>query len=184
MNFEQLSKLILANFEKISQDPHLRKRTKIYIKNYFFLLNLKLKKLKLGLVSFELKQFFFGNIFLYDVLEMRYSRQDTTEQDELKLENRLNAIKWKWDFQNVGALLLILIFVWFIVKSYFDIMIKELFYSFYQIEQFDIVKQRFLKSTLIFKKFNFSDQKLFSFEKINEFFVETLLKFFIHFKFF
>lgn len=93
MNFEHLVKIIFSNADRITQNPVLKQRTKTYIKNYFFLLNLKLKKLKLGLVTFEFKQFFFGGIFLYDIVEMRYSRQDTTEEDELKLENRLNAIK-------------------------------------------------------------------------------------------
>lgn len=93
MNFEHLVEILLQNKEQIKINVVLKQRAKMYIKNYFFLLNLKLKKLKLGFVTFELKQFFFGNIFLYDTLEMRFSRQDTTHEDELKLENRLNAIK-------------------------------------------------------------------------------------------
>jgi len=93
LNFEQLVKLITEHSDKLIFNKTLKTRIKNYIKNYFDLLALKLKKLKLGLVTFEIKQFFFGNIFLYDTLEMRYSRQDTTEADELKLENRLNALK-------------------------------------------------------------------------------------------
>jgi len=93
LNFEHLAKLILNNSDQILSDNLLKKKVKNFIKNYFSILNLKMKKLKLGLVTFEIKQFFFGNIFLYDNLEMRYSRQDTTAEDELKLENRLNAIK-------------------------------------------------------------------------------------------
>lgn len=181
MNFEQLVKIITNNAEKISTNIVLKQRLKTYIKNYFFLLNLKLKKLKLGLVSFEIKQYFFGNIFLYDIIEMRHSRQDTTEQDELKLENRLNAIKWKWDFQNVGALLIILIIVWFLLKNYFDILIKDLFYAFYDTERFEMLTCYTVKSSFDLPIFVKIPTYL---ARVNELFVVTLLKSFLYFKLF
>jgi hypothetical protein len=40
---------------------------------------------------------------------MRYIRQDTTRDDELKIENRLEALKWQWDFKNIMALIIITI---------------------------------------------------------------------------
>lgn len=181
MNFEQLAKLILNNSNKIFSNNLLKRKIKIFIKNYFSILNLKIKKLKLGLVTFEIKQFFFGNIFLYDNLEMRYSRQDTTAEDELKLENQLNAIKWKWDFQNIGAFLIITIFVWFFMKNYFDIVIKDLFYSFYDTEKFEVLTCYSLKTAFDLKSFT-----IFSsfFLKANDLFTHTLLKTFIYFKLF
>jgi hypothetical protein len=42
---------------------------------------------------------------------MRYIRQDTSAADELKIENRLKALYWKWDYANVLALLIIIIFL-------------------------------------------------------------------------
>jgi hypothetical protein len=39
---------------------------------------------------------------------MRYIRQDTTKEDELKIENRLEALKWRWDFKNVMAFIIVL----------------------------------------------------------------------------
>lgn len=186
MNFEQLSKIILTNFERIHSDLKIKQRVVFYLKNYFFLLNLKLKKLKLGLVTFEIKQYFFGNVFLYDIIEMRYSRQDTTEEDELKLENRLNAIKWKWDFQNIGAFFIIAIIIWIIFKNYFDLIMKDLFYSFYDTEKFEVLACHALKITFEFKKF--LDGDLFNtfslFKKSNELFVNTLLRSFIYLKIF
>jgi len=181
LNFEQLVKLITEHSDKLIFNKTLKTRIKNYIKNYFDLLALKLKKLKLGLVTFEIKQFFFGNIFLYDTLEMRYSRQDTTEADELKLENRLNALKWKWDFQNIGAFLIITIIVWFLVKNYLDVVVKDLFYSFYDKERFEVLTGYSLKSSFESKSFYNTPSY---FIKINELFTETLLKFFIHFKLF
>lgn len=181
MNFEHLAKILLSYQDELKKNSVLKKRARIYIKNYFFLLNLKLKKLKLGFVTFELKQFFFGNIFLYDVVEMRFSRQDTTHDDELKLENRLNAIKWKWDFQNVGALLIILIFLWFILKNYFDTVIKDLFYAFYDTERFETLTCFTLKTSFDYTKI--LDLPFFI-KKTNEIFIETLLRSFIYFKLF
>lgn len=180
MNFEHLLKLINNHFFVIKKNFFLKKKIQIFINNYFFNLNLKLKKLKLGLVHFEIKQFFFANIFLYDMLEMRYVRQDTTEEDELKLEKRLDAIKWKWDFQNVAAFLIISIIIWFIFKNYLDFVIKELFYSFYEIEKFDALSLYTFKSSFqcnILKT-------LECFKIVNELFVKSLLSGFMHFKFF
>lgn len=93
MNFEHLLNILNENPFLLKNNPFLKKKINNFIKNYLFFLNLRLKKLKLGLVHFEIKQFFFANIFLYDIIEMRYVRQDTTEEDELKLEKRLDAIK-------------------------------------------------------------------------------------------
>lgn len=182
VNFEHLVEILIHNKDQIRTDNILKKRAKMYIKNYFFLLNLKLKKLKLGFVTFELKQFFFGNIFLYDTLEMRFSRQDTTHEDELKLENRLNAIKWKWDFQNVGALLIIVIFLWFLLKNYFDFIAKDLFYAFYDTERFETLTCFTLKTSFNYMKLVELSSSFF--KQSNELFIETLLRSFIYFKLF
>jgi hypothetical protein len=180
LNLEHLSNFITNNYQLIQQNKLIKNRLKIYIKNYFFILNLKLKKLKLGLVNFEIKQFFFANIFLYDTLEMRYIRQDTTEEDEMSLEHRLEAIKWKWDFKNVAAFLLIAIIVWFILKNYLDITVKELFYTFYDTEKFDQLTTYTFQSSFE----NKITTTLTYFNYINKLFVTTLLTGFMHFKLF
>jgi hypothetical protein len=41
-------------------------------------------------------------------VDIRYIKQDNTDTDELKIENRLKAIGWKWDLKNVIALLVVI----------------------------------------------------------------------------
>lgn len=106
MNFEQL-------FYKIIRNPHLlrdKKKTLIFIKYHFHLLAVKRRKLKLGKIVFEIKEYRLDEMPAYkEEVEIRYVRQDTLDQDELKLENRLKALAWKWDFSHVAA--------WIIVNS-------------------------------------------------------------------
>lgn len=63
------------------------------IKSQLKLLSIKKNKLKLGKIVFEIKELIYAEIPITESLEIRYSRQDNTESDELKLENRLNALK-------------------------------------------------------------------------------------------
>lgn len=56
----------------------------------------------------EIREFYLGEIFVFDTLEMIFSRQDNTEENELKIENRLKALDWKWDFDNVVAFLIVI----------------------------------------------------------------------------
>lgn len=103
MNLEQIFKLI-------NTKSHLLKNkaeAKIFLKNQLKILKLKKNKLKLGFVTFEIKEYVYAEIPLYETLDIRYTRQDNTEADELKLENRLKALDWKWDFSNIGAFIII-----------------------------------------------------------------------------
>jgi len=63
------------------------------IKNQTSILKKKQSKLKLGKIVFEVKELIFAEIPLTETLEIRYTRQDNTESDNLKLENRLDALK-------------------------------------------------------------------------------------------
>jgi hypothetical protein len=49
----------------------------------------------LGAIVFEVKETYFGNIVINEDIDIRYIRQDNTDTDELKIENRLKAIGWK-----------------------------------------------------------------------------------------
>jgi hypothetical protein len=60
------------------------------------LLSVKRQKLKLGKIVFEIKEYKLDEMPAYkEEVEIRYIRQDTLDQDELKLENRLKALNWK-----------------------------------------------------------------------------------------
>ena len=107
MNFEHLYKTILLNQNKLKN----KKAAKRFLTYHYELLNIKKNKLKLGAVTFDLIQTMFEGFLLKQTVEMRYTRQDTSAADELKFENHLKALRWKWDYANVLALLIITIFL-------------------------------------------------------------------------
>jgi len=48
--------------------------------------------LKLGAIVFEIKEFTVAGITLFEEADIRYIRQDTSEDDAMKFENRLKAL--------------------------------------------------------------------------------------------
>lgn len=131
LNFEHLSSTEKIYFE-LTNSVELRRRKKKKFKNNLILLKstnnslflkflqlhykkketlkIKKEKLKLGLVSFEIKEITFDNYFISDSVEMIFSRQDNTQTNLLKIENQLTALDWKWNFDNICALLIIAFF--------------------------------------------------------------------------
>jgi hypothetical protein len=102
------------NFERLVYDiftkRHLlrdKKKALLYIYYHYDLLEWKREKWKLGKVSLEVKTYSISDIKLFEDIEMKFVRQDTTVEDELKLENQLKELDWKWDFNNVGAFIII-----------------------------------------------------------------------------
>jgi hypothetical protein len=71
-----------------------------------------------------------AEIVIWQDVEIRYIRQDTTHDDELKIENRLKALDWQWDFKNVTAFLIVSTFISLFLYSYFLVWYREKFPSF------------------------------------------------------
>ena len=91
MNFEQLCLLIRENNHRLKD-----KKKTLKLMNYLLSsLRFKLKKLKLGKILFEFKKIVYADITIHEEVEIRYIRQDTTRDDELKIENRLKALNWQ-----------------------------------------------------------------------------------------
>ena len=80
---------------------------------------LKKEKLKLGTVVFEIKELTVAGYVVGDSIEMVYSRLDNTEMNSLKIENKLKELKWKWNFDNIFSLFLIISSFIFYFYSYF-----------------------------------------------------------------
>ena len=80
---------------------------------------LKKEKLKLGTVVFEIKELMVAGYVVGDSIEMVYSRLDNTETNSLKIENKLKELKWKWNFDNIFSLFLIISSFIFYFYSYF-----------------------------------------------------------------
>jgi hypothetical protein len=78
---------------KFEHFNNLNSRKIKYLKYLINLAKIKKQKLKLGLVSFEIVQITFNNIKIFEYLEMRYSKQDNTKNDENKLSNRLSKMQ-------------------------------------------------------------------------------------------
>lgn len=102
MNFEHLYKKV--TYKNIN-------RLKIYFLKIYKNNQIKKQKLKLGSISFEITEVFLSKIKIYEKLEMRFTKQDTSFEDSLKLENRLKNLEWKSDIYNIIALIIISIFL-------------------------------------------------------------------------
>ena len=89
MNFEQLCKMIKENNHRLKD----KERTLIFMNNTIRILKKNLRRLKLGKIIFEFKKIIYADIVIHEEVEIRYVRQDTTRDDELKIENRLEALK-------------------------------------------------------------------------------------------
>lgn len=106
MNLEHVLKTIFLNKNRLKS----QKKARHFLIYHYEALDLKKSKLKLGSVTFDIVYTLFEGFPIKETLEMRYTRQDTTAEDELKVETRLEALKWKWDYSNILAFLIIFIF--------------------------------------------------------------------------
>lgn len=85
LNFDLLLKIFCQNYNRLKN-----KKSALRVLLYFDeIRKINKEKLKLGKVSFEIKEHYDGEIFLYETLEMIFCRQDNTEENERKLENIL-----------------------------------------------------------------------------------------------
>jgi len=109
LNIDHLVKTIKENYYRLRNEQEALNFVQYHIK----LLEWKKKKLKLGAIVFEVKETYFNGILLYEDVDIRYTKQDNTETDNLKIENRLKALGWKWDLKNIvaAAVVIFLIFL-------------------------------------------------------------------------
>jgi hypothetical protein len=116
MNLEQFCRDIKQNYHCLKN----KKKTFAFLRYQFELLEWKRQKLKLGAIVFEIKELVIAGITLFEETEIRFIRQDTSQDDNLKIENRLKALGWKWDFKNAIALLVVLVlaFIFFYSCAY------------------------------------------------------------------
>lgn len=105
MNLEHLCKTVKENYHRLKDE----RKALLFIRYHFELLAWKRQKLKLGAIVFEIKKIGMAGITFAETIDIRYIRQDTSRDDNLKIENRLKALGWKWDFKNVVALLVVIV---------------------------------------------------------------------------
>jgi len=111
MNFEhfnkKLSQLLFKSFRLKIAQLRWTEYTRIH--------NLLLQKLKLGNTAFDVKEIFYGELKIYEFLEMRFSRQDNTIENSLKIETRLEKLKWKL---KLNYFTVVLFFIFFSMLGY------------------------------------------------------------------
>lgn len=105
MNLEQLCRTIRENYHRLKDE----RKALLFLRYQFELLAWKRQKLKLGAIVFEIKELVIAGITLYQDVDIRYIRQDTSHEDNLKIENRLKALGFKRDFKNIVALLVVIL---------------------------------------------------------------------------
>lgn len=150
----------------------------MYVRYQFELVAWKRQKLKLGAIVFEIKEIGMAGITFIEEPEIRYIRQDTTFDDELKIENRLKALNWKWDFPHVGAFI--------IIASIVLLLIYAFLYTWYQNNLPTLAKRgdRYVKlinftiHTFFIPTFGVSSQ---IFKALNDCFADMILEFTLYF---
>jgi len=73
--------------------------------------------MKVAKTGFEIKKIFYGEIVIFEFLEMKFVNQDNTEEEKLSLENRVKAFEWETDAKNIFALCILIIIVSLLVYS-------------------------------------------------------------------
>lgn len=87
MNFDRLLIMAGRNYARLKD-----KKSTIRLLLYFYeIAKINRERLKLGKVSFEIREHYDGEVLLYETLEMIFCRQDNTEENERKLENILKS---------------------------------------------------------------------------------------------
>lgn len=87
MNFDRLLIMAGRNYSRLKD-----KKSTIRLLLYFYeIAKINRERLKLGKVSFEIREHYDGEVLLYETLEMIFCRQDNTEENERKLENILKS---------------------------------------------------------------------------------------------
>lgn len=178
MNLEHLFTLIRQNFSKLKN----KKKTILYFKYQLYVLWIKKQKLKLGKVALDIHEFQALGITIGYYVEMRYVNQDTSKDDEMRLDNRLKALNWKWDINNILAFLI----VFFLASLFF----AACLYTWY-CNNLPAFAYRALKYDNLVKnslKFFLNETDFLSFLRVyfnlNSFFFDIILDMIIHLRFF
>jgi len=173
LNFEHLLKKLFLNFRKTHSIYYL-----IQIKYFLNLRKILKQKLKLGTVAFDITYVSLLGVNLFEKVEMKYSRQDTSFDDSNKIENRLNRLKWKSDVYNFVSLFLILISIFFFIYYQVCFFCNEFITPASLPDRLSLNFSEKLLNTF----FNFNSTSFVNLKLINRLLNESLLVFFDFYK--
>lgn len=120
MNIELLCRFIKNNFSQLKN----KQQALHFLKHQIELVAWHRSKLKLGAIVFDIKEFKFHTMVMWEEVEIRYIRQDTSGADEQKIENVLKKLGWHWDLRNYIALFVVTInlifYLYYCVKLFYQ----------------------------------------------------------------
>lgn len=92
MSYKSILELIMKYKDKLTSGPR-RDALKRYVLSFTRSLIIKKNKMKVAKTGFEIKKIFYGEIVIFEFLEMKFVNQDNTEEEKLSLENRVKAFE-------------------------------------------------------------------------------------------
>lgn len=115
MNFEKLLGLTVQYWNKISN----KKALLVYIQYHYELLVWKKRKLKLGTIVFVIKEHKFDEFVLWEEPEIKFINQDTTVEDERKVETIFKKLGWEKNARSYFALSVVIAIMLFKIRKNF-----------------------------------------------------------------
>jgi len=110
----------------IKKFPQKKLKISLYIKQ-LQIKHLNKQKQNLGSLTFDIKELKVAGFKIYEILDIRFTRQDNTQQDSIKIDKRLEALNWKWNLLNILSFLIIFFFVLFFFYNQFYFWYEENF---------------------------------------------------------
>ena len=87
----------MMNFQKVRNNRQITNYIISEHENH----KLKKEKLKLGLVTFEIKNLKYGNLIIHSWFEMVFSRQRHIPNKGQRFQKLLVSFKWSWDLTHI-----------------------------------------------------------------------------------
>lgn len=118
MSYKAILEIIIKYKDKLVNRSK-RKALRKYVIYFTECLKIKKIKMRVAKTGFEIKKIFYGEIVIFEFLEMKFVNQDNTEEEKLSLENRVKAFEWESDAKNIFALCVLTILISLLIYSNF-----------------------------------------------------------------
>lgn len=92
MSYKAILEIIIKYKDKLVNRSK-RKALRKYVIYFTECLKIKKIKMRVAKTGFEIKKIFYGEIVIFEFLEMKFVNQDNTEEEKLSLENRVKAFE-------------------------------------------------------------------------------------------
>lgn len=136
MNFEKLLYLTTKYWDILPNQQAIL----IYIQYHHELLLWKKRKLKLGAIIFVTRQYKFDEFVLWEELEIKFINQDTTKEEEGKVETIFKKLGWERNARSYFSLAVVLILMLYkFIKTFRRFLFDIYPYAYIRDDKFDLV---------------------------------------------